>query len=118
MTKTLAVVALAVALSQGVSTAQNDRTPEALFKAAQHREEVLGDLRGAIELYQNVVATSNRTLGVEALVRIAECYQKLGDPEARSVYQRIVRRWHAHARRTPLALDHAARQHDRSVTGR
>jgi Tol biopolymer transport system component len=84
-------VAIALALSQGLIVAQNNPTPEALFKAAQHREEVQGDLRGAIELYRNVVTAAPRSLAVAALMRIAECYAKLGDPEARSIYTRILR---------------------------
>jgi len=36
-------------------------------------------------------AGSNRALAAQALVRMAECYQKLGDAESRTIYQRVVR---------------------------
>ena len=73
--------------------AQSPRSAEVQMKAAQQKAEVEGDLKGAIEAYKKVVAAagSNRALAAEALVRMADCYEKLGDAEARNVYERIVR---------------------------
>ena len=73
--------------------AQSPRTAEVQMKAAQQKAEVEGDLKGAIEEYKKVVATagSNRALAAEALVRMADCYQKLGDAEAQAIYERLVR---------------------------
>jgi Tol biopolymer transport system component len=90
------IVALAsgLLLSRGL-LAQASRTAQVQFKAAQHKEEVKGDLKGAIEDYKKVVAGAgtNRALAVQALVRMAECYQKLGDREAQNIYQRILREY-------------------------
>lgn len=73
--------------------AQSPRSGEVQMKAAQQKAEVEGDLKGAIEEYTRIVAAAgnNRALAAQALVGMADCYQKLGDAEAQRVYQRIVR---------------------------
>ena len=62
-----------------------------LYKTAMNTEMVDGDLKAAIEQYEKVVAANDRALAAQALLRMAECYQKLGAAEATSVYERIVR---------------------------
>ena len=57
--------------------AQAPRSIEAQFKAAQHKEEVEGDLKGAIEQYQpDCARTAIASVAVKALLRVADCYQK------------------------------------------
>jgi Tol biopolymer transport system component len=90
MKRLLPVLAM-ISVSGVLALAQNGRTPDVLFKAAQHTEQVQGDLKTAIAQYQKVVDAGNRALAAQALIRIAECHQKLGDAEASKVYQRIVR---------------------------
>ena len=83
-----------VALGAGAMLqAQSPRSADVQMKAAQQKAEVEGDLKAAIEAYHKVVAAANgnRALAAEALVRMAECYEKLGDAEARNVYERILR---------------------------
>ena len=75
-----------------------DRNPEAqrLLKAATNAELVDGHVKGAITQYQKIVdvyGKTDRATAAEALVRMAECYQKLGDTQARSVYERVVREY-------------------------
>ena len=70
--------------------AQAPRSIEAQFKAAQHAEEVEGDLKKAIEQYRQIALGGDRAVVVRALMRMAECYQKLGDAESRNIYERIV----------------------------
>ena len=74
-----------------LATAQ--KTPESMLGAALHQEEVQGDLKGAVAAYQKVVAAPgvSRKTAAEALVRMAGCYQKLGDKEARRIYERVVK---------------------------
>src|SRR5262245_21350904 len=74
-------------------TAQGGRSADVQMKAAQQKAEVQGDLKGAIEDYKTIVAVagSNRALTAQALVRMAECYQKLGDAESRTIYVRLLR---------------------------
>ena len=61
------------------------------LRAAMETETVKGDLKSAIER-----CPANRRKGgpggrMKAMVRMAECYRKLGDAQAQVVYERIVR---------------------------
>ena len=50
-----------------------------------------GDLKAAIELYKKIAQSGNRAAAAKALVRMGQCYEKLGDAEARKAYERVVR---------------------------
>ena len=89
--KQMLTVALALVVAGTLVVAQNARDPQVLFKAAQHTEEVQGDLKAAIAQYQHVVAAGNRALAAQALLRMAACYEKLGGGQSRAIYQRVVR---------------------------
>jgi Tol biopolymer transport system component len=93
MKNRMLTLALALLAAGAVLTAQSARSPEVLFKAAQHTEEIQGDLKAAIEEYRKTVAAAgaNRALAAHALVRMAACYQKLGDAEAQRIYERVIR---------------------------
>ncbi len=87
---------LVIAVTTVMLAAGADRNPDAerLLKAATNTELVDGNLKSAIEQYQRVVntyGTSDRATTAQALVRMAECYQKLGDTEANRVYERLLR---------------------------
>jgi Tol biopolymer transport system component len=58
-------------------------------------ETVDGNLHSAIEQYKTIVAQAgrNRQVAAKALVRMAGCYQKLGDAESRKIYERILREY-------------------------
>jgi Tol biopolymer transport system component len=73
------------------SVAPSAQDAERLFKAAINTEMVDGNLKAAIEQYRKVAASGNRALAAQALLRMAECYQKLGDAEAQKIYQRLAR---------------------------
>jgi len=93
--KNILTIALAVAISgtgfQPVSQAQASRSAEVQLKAALHKEQVEGDLKGAIEQYQKLANGSNHAVAANALIRMGQCYEKLGDAEARKAYERVVR---------------------------
>jgi len=76
-----------IALSQRTSRA------ELRFQEAHRKETIDGDLKSAIDLYRRAIgeAGSNRLIAAQALVRMGECYEKLGDAEARKAYERVVR---------------------------
>lgn len=74
-----------------VSAGARAQEPERLFKAAMNTELVDGNLRLAIEQYAKVAASGNRSLAAQALVRMAGCHEKLGNAEAKSLYERVVR---------------------------
>jgi hypothetical protein len=68
-------------------------TTERQLQEAIHKEEVVGDLRGAIELYKSILmlGTGNRNTDGTALLRIGECQEKLGQSEAaKRTYARVV----------------------------
>jgi Tol biopolymer transport system component len=52
-----------------------------------------GDLKGAIEQYRKIAAQpgAGRATVATALLRMGQCHEKLGNAEARTAYQRVVR---------------------------
>jgi Tol biopolymer transport system component len=65
--------------------------PRMLFEAARKLEVVDGDLTAAIAQYEKVAQGSDRALAAQALLRMADAYQRLGDPQARAVYDQLIR---------------------------
>ena len=61
------------------------------LQAAIKTETVDGNLKGAIEQYQKLANGSHRAVAAKALVRMGQCYEKLGDAQARKAYDRVVR---------------------------
>src|SRR5690242_12648795 len=89
-------IAIAAVMGAGLLLAQAARTAEVELKSAEHKAEVEGDLKGAIQQYGAMVAKyakSNRSVAAMALVRMAECYQKMGDGEARKIFEQVVREY-------------------------
>jgi Tol biopolymer transport system component len=76
-----------IVLAAGAPRAQE---ADKLFKAAMNTEMVDGNLAAAIEQYKQVVKTGTRALAAQALVRMAECYQKLGDAQAMVIFERVL----------------------------
>ena len=94
--KRLLFILVATLLTTGlqITNAQrNAAQADKLLAGAQRKATVDGDLKGAIEDYKKIVAEAgnNRALAAQALVRMADCYQKLGDAESRAIYERLVR---------------------------
>ena len=86
----VALVAGSLALQVQVS-AQTTRDAEKQFRAAQYKQQVQGDLKGAIEDYKKLAQGPDRMLAARALLAMGETYQALGAPDARGVYAEIVR---------------------------
>jgi tetratricopeptide (TPR) repeat protein len=88
---------MCLALSAAYSAQQaRDNRAEVALQAAIKTETIDGDLRAAIEAYKKVVATyeSNRAVAAQALAHMGQCYEKLGEAqakEARAAYARVVR---------------------------
>ena len=86
------VVTIAVLLIGGVAAQQP--SADAALQGAIRTETVTGDLRKAIEAYQEIVdkhAKTNRAVASTALIRMAECHEKLGSAEAVRLFQRVIR---------------------------
>jgi len=88
------VLVLILAGSWAASFRQSN-SPEVQLKAAKHKELVEGDLGEAIRLYQAIVEKNdgNRVIAAKALVRLGQCYEKLGQAEAEKTYRRVIREY-------------------------
>ena len=89
----LAILAVAVWLAAGAA-AQKNTSAAALLRAAADKATVDGDLNAAVKQYQAIVdqfGKTDRAAAATALIRLAECYQKMGDAQAQKTYERVVR---------------------------
>jgi hypothetical protein len=83
--------------------------PAVQLESGIAKEEVDGDLKSAMEVYQKIAADSSapRDVRAKALLHIGGCYEKLGK-QARQVYEQVVRDYAdqpaASQARTRLAL--------------
>ena len=86
------VLAFAFALAPMVP-AMEDKKANELLQSGLTMETVQGDIKGAIALYERAAreAGANRSLAAKAQMRLGAAYQKLGDAQARTVYERVVR---------------------------
>jgi Tol biopolymer transport system component len=91
--KTMTFVLVGLLLSAGLA-AQQKRQAEIDLQAAI-RTETVGDLKSAIKQYENIVKKYSKDgmVAAQALIHMAESYQKLGDPEARTIYERVVQEY-------------------------
>ena len=87
------IAALVVTCLPIVQAHQTAAQAEKLLASAQHKAAIDGDLKGAIEDYKKAIAAAgnDRALVAQALFRMAECHQKLGDTEAQAIYERLLR---------------------------
>jgi len=85
------IAVLGAWLSIGGSARQAD-DPGVLLRAAIEKEEVDGDLQGAIDLYKEIIAKygGNRAIAAKAQLHIGLCYEKLGLKEAQKAYQNVI----------------------------
>jgi Tol biopolymer transport system component len=74
-------------------SAQQAADPGVLLRTAIEKEEVDGDLIGAITLYKQIINNNgnNRTMAAKALLRLAGCYEKQGNAEASKAYEQLLR---------------------------
>lgn len=91
----IVIIGAALALSIWIgplAAGQKIDDPEIRLQAAMHKEQIEGELEQAIELYKSVLtnAGSNHSVAAKALLQIGACYEKLGKPDARQAYERVV----------------------------
>lgn len=85
---------LCAALSAGsLANQAKDKKAEVALQAAIKTETVDGNLKGAIEEYKKIAAlpAAGRAMVATALLRMGQCHEKLGNAEARTAYERLVR---------------------------
>jgi Tol biopolymer transport system component len=88
------VLAGAMVLAVAGLGAQSTNSAAAALRAAKDVEMVKGDPSAAIKQYQSIVDSfgkTDRAIAAQALLRMAECYRKIGDAQAVKVYQRLVK---------------------------
>jgi Tol biopolymer transport system component len=85
------IAILGALLSLAGSTRQADE-PGVLLRAAVEKEEVEGDLQGAIDMYKQIIAkhSGDYAIAAKAQLRIGFCYEKLGMQEARNAFQKVI----------------------------
>ena len=68
------------------------QTPDQLFQKGIMKEEGEGSLKEAIEIYKSVAdnTKADKVLRAKALYQMGNCYEKLGQQEARGVYEKLV----------------------------
>jgi len=99
------------AVALGVLAAPQDQSrPDLQLKAAVYKETVEGDLNGAAELYKQVAsnAAAPRQVAAAALLGLGGCYEKLGQQDARKVYERLVAEFSDQAREVAEARQRIA----------
>ena len=85
-------------------TGEQAVSAQSALESARKTAVVDGNLPAAIKQYQAIAdryAKTDRAAAAEALLRMADAYQKLGDAQARTTYERIVRDYADQA--TPVA---------------
>ena len=90
--------------AQLVST-QGPQTPDALLGAAIHQDDAEGNLDAAIAGYKTFLARygDHRSLAVQALLRMGHAYERLGRPDARDAYERVLREYAEQAEQVGVA---------------
>lgn len=85
---------LKIMLAAASALALEAQSLEAELQRAAQREMVSGDRKAAIQEYQRIAAraaSANKKVAALALMRMAESHARLGDAEARRIYERVVR---------------------------
>ena len=91
--RSLAAVVLGLLVAVAGIHAQTSDRAGVMLQTAIQTEMVDGDLGKAIELYQEIIVRfgQERPVAATALLHLGQSYEKLGEPEAHEVYQRVVR---------------------------
>ncbi|MBU4253597.1 MAG: tetratricopeptide repeat protein, partial [Acidobacteria bacterium] len=88
------IIVLGVCLSiAGMS--QKTEDPGVMLRSAIEKEEVDGDLQGAIALYQQIIEkfSGNQSIAAQAQLRIGLCHEKLGQKnvkQALDAFQKVI----------------------------
>jgi Tol biopolymer transport system component len=89
------LIAAAIVALAPITFAQKDEPPELALGAGLHQEEVEGNCREAIRLYQTVVEHKGapRAVAARAQLHIAMCEEKLDVRDARATYELLISRY-------------------------
>jgi len=92
--KVILIIFLGVCFSI-LGMSQKTEDPGVLLRSAIEKEEVDGDLQGAIVLFQQIIEKfgSNQAIAAKAQLRIGLCYEKLGQKnskQAQDAFKRVI----------------------------
>ena len=93
-TRTLMALAILSVLLLPTSTPAQDTDAAAVALQRAIRVELVdGDLQAAIAQFRDIVTrfAAERAVTATALLHLGQCYEKLGDPQASAIYERVVR---------------------------
>ncbi len=87
--------AIAAATLAPPAWGQNADRAEVALHAAMKKESVDGNLKAAIEQYNEILAqkATPRPVAARALFQLGQCQERLGQGEARKAYERLVREY-------------------------
>ena len=89
---TVFLIAILCALLSLAGSVHQTDDPGVLLRAAIEREEVDGDLQGAIDIYKQIITKhgDHRAIAAKAQLHIGLCYEKLGLKEAQKAFQNVI----------------------------
>ncbi|MEE8378301.1 MAG: tetratricopeptide repeat protein, partial [Candidatus Aminicenantaceae bacterium] len=92
--KVIFIIFLGISLSI-VGLSQKTDDPGVMLRSAIEKQEVDGDLQGAIDLYQQIIKkfSGNQAIAAQAQLRIGICHEKLGQKnikQALAAFQKVV----------------------------
>ena len=89
----ISLLAAVLVATASLLVAQTPDSAAIMLEKAKNLEVIDGDLRAAIKQYQAIVETfeTDRAVVATALLRLGQSYEKLGNPDAQTVYERVVR---------------------------
>lgn len=102
---TITLAALSV-----MAPAQRAKDAETLFHQGVHYEEVRGELKEAIAVYEEIIKKfpENRPVAAQALYHLGLCYEKLGLKQATQAFQTIVEKYPEQTETASLAREKLA----------
>ena len=91
----LVVVLGAMAFLPLPTCGQSAAEAERMLQKAIQKEMVDGDLPAAVAQYKKIIAGRgvDRAVAAKALFQMGQCYEKLGQAEARKTYERVLREY-------------------------
>ena len=107
ITRTVALLLCCASLSAGPRAQQNkSSSPGVLLQQAHQKATIEADLPGAIAIYKEVVSRfsrTDRTAAATATLKIAECYERLRDPQAHTYFQQVLSLYADHEKLAAVA---------------
>ena len=78
-----------------ISSGYGQQTADKMYQAGLYEEDVKGDLKGALAIYEKIVSDVNadRTVKAKAQLHIGLCYEKLGQnamEQAQNAFRKVV----------------------------